>query len=94
MSTRDSYGDSGSWSFTLSVKARKLAQSAPTAGTTTTGKAFAAQIKVSGALGIVTYSQSSGAPQLTISSAGTLSALANLACGKLQSGRFCKGPPR
>ncbi|MGA3215643.1 MAG: hypothetical protein ABSD97_08135 [Acidimicrobiales bacterium] len=84
-STRDSYGDSGSWSFTLSVKARKLAQSAPTAGTTTTGKAFAAQIKVSGALGIVTYSQSSGAPQLTISSAGTLSALANLPAGSYKA---------
>jgi hypothetical protein len=79
--TRDTYGDSGSWSFALTVKARRLAQSAPTTGTAATGKAFNAQIKVSDSLGIVTYSQSTGAPQLKISSAGSLSAPANLSAG-------------
>ena len=79
--TRDSYGDTGNWSFTLKVAARKLAQIAPITGVVAAGKAFATEIKFSGPLGTVTFSQSTGAPQLKITSAGALSAAANLAAG-------------
>ena len=78
---RDTYGDVGSWSFTLTVKANKLTQLGRTTGTTTTGRAFAAQLKVSGSVGAVTYSQSAGAPQLNVSSSGSVSAPANLPAG-------------
>jgi hypothetical protein len=78
---RDSLGDTGSWSFTLTVKANKLTQIAPTKATTTTGKAFTGQLKVSGSHGTVTYAQSTGAPDLKVSSSGAVSAPATLAAG-------------
>ena len=78
---RDSEDDSGVWSFTLTVVARKLTQLAPSSGTTTVGKAFSDQLKLLGSHGRVTYSQSSGAPQLKVSSSGTVSAPATLAAG-------------
>jgi hypothetical protein len=78
---RDSLGDTGPWSFALTVKATKLTQVAPGAGTTTTGKAFNGQLDVSGAHGTVVYTQSTGAPQLKVSSSGKLSAPATLAAG-------------
>ena len=80
-SARDTYGDTGSWSFSLTVKANKLTQLGQTTGATTTGRAFAAQLKVSGSVGAVTYSQSAGAPQLNVSSSGSVSAPANLPAG-------------
>ncbi|MGO9582402.1 MAG: beta strand repeat-containing protein, partial [Acidimicrobiales bacterium] len=78
---RDASGDVGSWSFSLTVKANKLTQAAPATGTTTVGTAFTAQLKVSGSLGAVTYTQSAGAPQLTVSSSGAVSATAKLPAG-------------
>ena len=78
---RDGLGDTGTWGFSLTVSATKLIQTAPTTGTTTLGKAFTGQLEVSGAHGTVTYAQSSGAPQLTVSSSGKVSAAGSLSAG-------------
>jgi len=78
---KDTYGDTGTWSFTLTVKANKLNQIAPATATTTMGKAFTDQLKTSGGTGTVTYAQSIGAPDLKASSSGKVSAPATLAAG-------------
>jgi uncharacterized protein with FMN-binding domain len=79
---RDSLGDTGTWSFTLTVKANKLTQVDLTKATTTTGKAFTGQLKVSGSHGTVTYAQTEADVQtLTVSSSGAVSAPATLAAG-------------
>src|ERR1017187_8373781 len=78
---KDASGDSGTWSYSLTVTASKIAQLAPTTGTTTTGKAFTGQLKVSDSHGTVTYAQSTGAPHLTVSSSGKVSAPATLVAG-------------
>ena len=80
-STRDSLGDTGSWSFALTVVAGKLTQAGPDKATTTTGKAFTGQLDVSGAHGAVTYGQSSGGPQLKVSSSGRISVAVVLPAG-------------
>ena len=77
----DAYGDTGSWSFTLTVTARTITQAAPTTGTTTTGKAFSSHLEVSGSHGTVTFTQSSGTPSVRISSSGAVSAAAHLKAG-------------
>jgi len=78
---RDSLGDTGTWSFALTVKGAKLTQIAPTKARTTTGEAFTGQLEVSGSHGTVTYAQSIGAPDLKVSSSGAVSAPATLAAG-------------
>src|SRR5208283_1854516 len=78
---RDTLGDTGTWSFTLTVVASKLTQTAPDTATSKAGKAFTGQLKVSGSSGTVTYAQSSGAPHLKVSSSGKISAAAGLAAG-------------
>jgi putative sterol carrier protein len=78
---KDTFGDTGTWSFTLTVTAKKLTQAAPTIATTTTGKAFSGRLEVSGSRGTVTYAQSSGAPDLKVSSSGKVSAAASLVAG-------------
>ena len=80
-SVKDSLGDTGTWSFALKVVAIKLTQAAPDTATNAVGKAFTAQLKVSGSHGLVTYAQSTGAPHLEVSSSGMISALAGLAIG-------------
>jgi hypothetical protein len=65
----------------LTVKANKLTQVDLTKATTTTGKPFTGQLKVSGSHGTVTYAQSIGAPDLKVSSSGAVSAPATLAAG-------------
>ena len=78
---KDAAGDAGAWSFALTVTATRLVQSAPITATTTTGKAFSAQLVVSGAHEVVTYAESSGAPDLAVLSSGRVSARANLVAG-------------
>ena len=78
---KDTYGDTGTWSFALTVTATKISQVAPTTATTAPGKAFTGQLKVSGSHGTVTYAQSTGAPDLKVSSSGAVSASATLAAG-------------
>jgi hypothetical protein len=66
----------------LTVKANKLTQVDLTKATTTTGKAFTGQLKVSGSHGTVTYAQTEADVQtLTVSSSGAVSAPATLAAG-------------
>ena len=72
---KDAAGDRGIWAFTLTVKASRLTQVAPTTGTTVQGQAFIGQLKVSGAHGRhVIYTQSTGAPDLVVSSSGSVAA--------------------
>ncbi len=79
---KDAYGDTaGTWSFSLTVTPARITQVAPTSANVATSKAFAGQLKVSGAHGKVVYAQSKGAPQLVVSSSGAISAPANLARG-------------
>jgi hypothetical protein len=82
---RDSLGDIGAWSFELTVVASKLAQLAPDTATINAGKAFASQLKVSGAHGRVVYTESKGAPHLKVSPSGAISALASLASGRYKA---------
>jgi hypothetical protein len=80
-SDSDTSGDTGTWTFSLTVTSTTrttITQGTPTTGTTTTGKAFTSQLTVSGSQGTVTYTQSSGAPSLTVSSSGAVSAPATL----------------
>ena len=77
----DSSGDTGTWSYSLTVSATAITQIAPTTATTKTGKAFTAQLRISGSHGTVTYSQSTGASHLKVSSSGKVSAAATLAVG-------------
>lgn len=84
-SVRDSLGDIGAWSFELTVVASKLAQLAPDTATINAGKAFASQLKVSGAHGRVVYTESKGAPHLKVSPSGAISALASLASGRYKA---------
>jgi len=77
----DTTDDSGTWSFTLKVIAGRLVELGPTTASTTTGRAFLGRVKLGGSHGNVTFSQSSGAPHLKISSFGVLSATGSLAAG-------------
>jgi major membrane immunogen (membrane-anchored lipoprotein) len=80
-SDSDTHGDTGIWSFALTVTANKITQVAPATATIKAGKAFTGQLEVSGSHGAVTYAQSSGAPHLKVSSSGKVSAPATLAAG-------------
>lgn len=68
--TSDPNGDSGTFTYTLTVGT--ITQSAPTTGSVTmTGSAtFTHQLAVTGNNGAVSYTQSTGTPQLTVSSTG------------------------
>jgi hypothetical protein len=79
---KDKYGDTGTWSFTLTVSATAITQIAPATATTTMGKAFTDQLKTSGGTGTVSYAQTEADVQtLTVSSSGAVSAPATLAAG-------------
>src|ERR1039458_9043030 len=77
----DTYGDTGTWSYSLTVSATAINQLTPTSGNTTTAasSSFTDQLKVSGSRGTVTYAQSIGAPDLKASSSGKVSVPATLA---------------
>jgi Tfp pilus assembly protein PilV len=69
----DVSGDTGTWTYTLNVStptAGTIVQTSPTSGTvTTTGAtAFTDQFAVTGNVGTVTYTQSTGSSSLTINS--------------------------
>ena len=76
---KDTYGATGKWTFTLTVKGSKLTQVAPTVGTTTAGQTFTGQLEVKGSHGTVTYAQLTGAQVLTVLPSGEISAPATLA---------------
>jgi hypothetical protein len=79
---KDSLGDTGTWSFTLTVSGSKLTQIAPLRATTATAKEFKGQLKVSGAHGTVVYTESKGAPHLKVSPSGVVSSAASLPAGR------------
>ena len=79
--SRDAYGDTGTWRVTLTVKAQKLTQHVPIAATVAAGKTYSGRLEVSGSHGIVTYTQLTGAPHLKVAASGKVSALASLAAG-------------
>jgi hypothetical protein len=76
---KDASGQTGIWSFTLTVNAGTLKQTLPITGKTISGRAFSGQLEVSGALGKVTFTQLTGARVMTVSSTGKVSAPATLA---------------
>jgi hypothetical protein len=71
----DVYGDTGTWSYTLTVSAVAIGQSAPTSGTVTTtnSAAFAGQLATSGQIGSVTFATTSSNAHLVVSSSGAIS---------------------
>jgi predicted RNA-binding protein with TRAM domain len=77
----DSYGDTGTWTFDVTVSAGPITQTTPTTGTVQVGDPFSSQLDVSGSYGSLTYSQSTGSPHITVSSAGAISAPDSLATG-------------
>ncbi len=79
----DTFGDTGSWSFTLTVTARgaTITQAKPTSGTTPAGTAFTSQLLTTGSSGTVTFVTTTANPAFTVSSTGAISAPGTLAVG-------------
>ena len=92
-SAKDSLGDTGSWSFVLKVDATRILQAVPVAGKVSVGRAFATQLVVSGFHGTVTYTESKGAPHLTVTSQGRLVRTGQPASRYLLSDRGCPRQP-
>ncbi len=77
----DPLGDTGTWSYQLTVLAGTIAQSSPTGGSVTAGSALSDQLVVTGNNGAVTFTQSAGTPQVTVSTSGAVSAPGSLPVG-------------
>ncbi len=77
----DPDGDAGSYSFTLTVG--KLVQRTPTAGSVAASSlsTFSDQLSVGANLGTVSYVQTTGSPDLAVSSSGVVTALPTLTKG-------------
>jgi hypothetical protein len=78
----DSYGDSGTWNFTLIVSSAALTTT-PTSGTTTvpSSGSYTTNLSTSGNTGTVTYSASVGSSHLLISPSGVVSTSGILPAG-------------
>ncbi len=81
--TSDPNGDSGTFTFALTVTAGKIAQAAPTEGGASVPRssAFNAQLAVTGSTGAVTYARTGGSSKLTLSARGKVSTTGILAVG-------------
>jgi major membrane immunogen (membrane-anchored lipoprotein) len=79
--TSDPVGDKGT--FTLTLKVGSLVQRAPTTGSalTTNSSTFSDQLDVGANLGVVTYVQTNGAPQLIVSASGLVTTSGALTAG-------------
>ena len=77
----DPLGDTGTWSYQLTVLAGTISQSSPTGSSVTAGSALSDQLVVTGNDGAATFAQSTGDPQVTVSGSGAVSAPADLAVG-------------
>ncbi len=77
----DPLGDTGTWSYQLTVLAGTISQSSPTGGSVTAGSALSDQLVVTGNNGAVTFSQATGDPDVTVSGSGAVSAAGELAVG-------------
>ena len=76
----DSTGNTGTWSYSLTVTGTVLTSS-PSSGTTPGGRPFAGQLATTGGSGAVTYTQTSGSPAIVVSGSGAVSAPGSLAIG-------------
>jgi hypothetical protein len=79
----DANSDPGTWSFALTVSAGTLTQTAPTSATvaSASSSSFTDQLAVSGATGGVTYTVTSPAAGISVSSGGAISTTGTLAAG-------------
>ncbi len=82
----DTYGDTpGAWTFTLTVTAGTITQTAPTTATTptVTSSTFTSQLNVKGNLGTVTYTETTSADSsdVVVSSTGAVTTKGALAAG-------------
>jgi hypothetical protein len=81
----DAYGDSGTWSFTLTVTASTITQTAPTSAAVklTQLAGFKTQLNVTGNLGTVTYTEATSADSgdVLVSATGQVTAKSTLAVG-------------
>jgi len=79
----DSFGDSGTWSFGLTVTARDgtITQSSPTSGTVTVGSTYSNQLETTGSGGTLTFTVTTSSPAFTVSSTGAVSAPDTLGVG-------------
>jgi len=77
----DTAGDSGTWSFALTVSAGPLTQAAPTSATvlTTASAGFSDQLAVTGATGTVSYTVTTPSGGLAVSSTGHVTTTGALA---------------
>jgi hypothetical protein len=84
----DASGDRGSYFFNLVVGPSSLAQSSPTSATvsSTLSGSFHQQIAVSGAVGAVTFTQTTGLPALSVSPVGSVTTSGSLAAGTYVAG--------
>ena len=81
--TADAFGDTGVFTYTLTVSAVTIIQAAPTAGSVTTSgsSAFTDQLKTTGNSGAVTYAKTGGGTGLTVSASGKITTTGTLAKG-------------
>jgi hypothetical protein len=79
--TSDTNGHNGTFSFTLSVGTITQSPVEPASSSVAASSAFTSQLAVTGNTGAVTYTQVSGAPQMTISSTGLVGTDGQLAKG-------------
>ena len=81
--TIDPNGDSGTFTYTLTVTAATITQALPTSGTTAVPRspAFTAQLAVTGSHGTVNFTKAAGSPRLLVSTHGTVTVSGTLAAG-------------
>jgi major membrane immunogen (membrane-anchored lipoprotein) len=91
-SMNDPGGDAGSYAFTLTVG--KLVQRTPTAATVAASSlsSFSDQMSVGANLGTVSYVQTSGSPNVVVSSTGVVTALATLTKGTYKAAGTTSDP--
>ncbi len=58
----DSLGNTGNWTYSLTVNHGTITQAAPTSGTVTAGNAFTDQLATTGNHGAVTFTVTSSSP--------------------------------
>ncbi len=77
----DSLGNTGTWSYTLTVTPHVVTQGAPFSGTVTQGNPFTDQLTTTNGASPVTFSVTSPPPGITVSTSGHISAVDTLVVG-------------
>ncbi|MGH9093474.1 MAG: hypothetical protein ACRDZR_19135, partial [Acidimicrobiales bacterium] len=86
--TGDAHGDSGTWSYTLTVAPAAIVQGTPVAGhvSTATSAGFTAQLVASGGQGAATFTTRAGtAADLQVSASGAVTTAGTLAAGTYET---------